>query len=349
MQGYYGHIDDVDLSIYRGAYQLKDMYLDKKSERTGKRTEFLKIKIMDLSIQWGALIHGKLVGEVNAESPKLIFTRHKVELGDVKKDTNDFRKALDRFMPLKINRFTVNNGDLHYVDENSKPKVDIALKDIHMLAENLNNVADSSVLLPAKVTAHGKAYEGTLDLNMKLNPLAPKATFDLNAELKNTRLPLLNDFLKAYGGFDVNKGNFGLYTEMAAKDGKFKGYVKPVIKDLKVLGPQDKKDNIFQKLWEGIVGAAGMVFKNQNKNQIATKVPMEGDFSDPKTNTLEAIWEVLKNAFIQALMPNVDNQININSVDTNKKKDDRNLLQKIFSSGKKENDKKGTDKKEGKK
>jgi hypothetical protein len=125
---------------------------------------------------------------------------------------------------------------------------------------------------------------------------------------------------------------------MAAKDGKFKGYVKPVIKDLKVLGPKDKNDGLFHLMWESIVGGAGVRFKNQKENQIATKVPMEGTFKNPQTNTLEAIWEVLRNAFIQALVPRIDYEININSVKTVKPEDKRNFLQKIFSPGKKKED-----------
>jgi hypothetical protein len=238
-------------------------------------------------------------------------------------------------MPLKVNRFEIKNGTVMYVDNTSKPKVDVALKKIYMLATNLNNSYDSTTILPATVKMNANAYGGTVDLNMKLDALAEEATFDLNAEVKNTNLVLLNDFLQAYADFDVNKGNFGLYTELAAKDGNFKGYVKPVIKDLDVVGKEDRKDTFLRKLWESLVGGVGVVFKNQKKDQIATKVPLEGSFKDPKTDVIDAIWEVLQNAFIQALMPSVDNQINISSVDEDTKKDDRNLIQRIFG-GKKD-------------
>ena len=167
--------------------------------------------------------------------------------------------------------------------------------------------------------------------------MAESATFDLNAEIKNVNLVLLNDFLKAYGNFDVHKGNFGLYSELAAKNGRFKGYVKPVIKGLDVVGPEDNKDGFFNKVWEVAVGGVGEVFRNQKKDQVATKVELEGDFRDPQSSTLDAVWEVLRNAFIQALMPSVDNQININSVDEEKPKK-KNILQKIF--GKKGKNKK---------
>jgi len=49
---------------------------------------------------------------------------------------------------------------------------------------------------------------------------------------------------------------------MAAKEGKFVGYVKPVIEELKVLGPQNRKDTFFQKIWESLVGVVSTVLKN---------------------------------------------------------------------------------------
>jgi len=141
--------------------------------------------------------------------------------------------------------------------------------------------------------------------------------------------------LKAYGNFDVNKGTFGLYTEMAAKDGKFKGYVKPIIKDLDVVGIEDENDNVFQNLWEFVVGGVAEIFTNQEKDQVASKITMEGNFNNPQTNTLDAIWELLRNAFIQALIPSIDYEININTVKTDNPDDKSNTLQRIFSSGKK--------------
>jgi hypothetical protein len=147
---------------------------------------------------------------------------------------------------------------------------------------------------------------------------------------------LLNDFLRAYGNFDVQKGTFSLYSEVATKDGKFKGYVKPIIKDLDVVGSEDRSDNFFNKIYEQIVGAVGVIFKNQKKDQIATKFNLEGNYSNPQTNIIEAIWEILRNAFIQALLPRIDNEINLKSVEAENSEDQKNLLQQIYYSNKKD-------------
>ena len=335
MKGYYGHIEDIDVSLYRGAYQINDMYVNKVDEGSGKQTEFFKVKNIDLSVEWKALLHGSLVGELIFDSPKLVFTRNKTELSDVKKDTSDFRKVLKDFMPLKINRFEINNGDIHYVDNTANPKVDVSLQQAYVLAQNLKNVNDDKVALPSPVTARANVYGGTLTLNMKMNALAEKSTFDLNAEIKGANLVSLNDFFKAYGNFDVNKGTLGLYTEFASKQGKYKGYVKPIIKDLDVVGPEDRKDAFLQKIWESIVGGVATILKNPKKEQVATKVPIEGEFGKSTTDTPEAVWELLRNAFIQALMPSIDDQISLKSVN-DKTGEHKTLLQKIFGGGKKE-------------
>jgi len=336
MKGYFGHIEDIDLALIRGAYVIDSIYLNKVDTVSKKQTHFFSAQEIDLSVEWKALFHGSIVGELIFEKPVLRFSKDKVEPKDLRNDSTDFRKLLDNLMPLQVNRFEINHGKIQYIDQFSSPKVDVNMTDVNVLALNLKNSYDSTVLLPATVRADADIYEGTLDFNLKLNPLADKPTFDMNAELKNTNLVLLNDFFKAYANIDVNKGTFGMYTEVAAKQGAFTGYVKPIVRGLDVYGPEDKKDNIFRKIWEGLAGGASEVLENQPKDQFATKIPFEGRLDDPKANIWITIANVLQNAFINALQPSIDNDITIGSVEK-KKKEKKTLLQKIF--GKKDDDK----------
>jgi hypothetical protein len=331
MEGYRGHIEDIDLALIRGAYKIDSIYINKYDSATGKETPFFNASLIDLSVEWKALFHGSIVGELEFTHPVLRFTKDKVEPKNLQKDSTDFRQLLDDFMPLEVNRFQIKNGDIRYRDETSSPKVDIGLSNLQLVAHNLKNSYDSADLLPARVSATANLYEGTIVVNVKLNPLAEEPTFDLDAELKNTNLVLLNEFFQAYAKVDVNKGTFGMYTEVAAKDGGFTGYVKPVVKDLDVLGKEDRKDNIFQKMWEAIAGGAGQIFRNQPEDQVATKIPFEGRLDNPRANIWITISNTLRNAFISALQPSLDNEINIASVDAPKKEENKTFLQKVFS------------------
>ncbi|WP_353721212.1 DUF748 domain-containing protein [Dyadobacter sp. 676] len=348
MDGYYGHIHDIDLAIIRGAYQIDSIYINKEDSVTHKQTPFFASREVDLSVEWKALFKGSIVGEMVFQRPYLLFTKDKVEPKEVVKDSADFRRILDQFMPLNINRCELRGGAIQYKDFSSKPNVDIAMTNVNLLAQNLRNSYDSTALLPASIHATAEVYEGKLRFDAKLNPLADAPTFDMSAELNNTNLVKLNDFFQAYAKVDVNDGRFGLYTEVAAKDDEFKGYVKPVIKNLDVLGKEDRKDNVLQKLWEAVAGGAGKLFENKNKGQVATKVPFQGRLDDPKTNVWVAILNILQNAFIHAIQPSIDNEISIASVKEDKK-EKKTFLQKIFSGGDGKKEKKSKDKKSGNK
>ena len=329
MKGYYGHIKDIDIALIRGAYKIDSIYLNKLDSVSLKQTPFFAARAIDLSIEWKAIFHGSVVGEMVFDDPVLRFTNNKVEPNNLKKDSSSFIKLKKDFMPLKVNRFEVNNGRVQYIDEFSKPPVDIQMTSVHVLAQNLRNSYDSSTLLPATVKATANVYDGNFNFNVKLNPLAGVPTYDMNAELKNTNLVKLNEFFKAYAKADVSKGTFGLYMEVAAKDGKFDGYVKPIIKDLKMVGPEDRKDNILQKLWEAIVGTVADIFTNHPKHQFATKIPLQGNVKGPVPDVWSALGSVVRNAFIQALHPALDNDITIASVDQ-VKEPKKTLLQKVF-------------------
>ncbi len=330
MNGYFGHINDIDLAIYRGAYVINNFYIDKVDSSSQQRVPFISSQVNDLSVEWKSLFHGRLVGELEFTNPVMRFTKDKAEPAAIQKDTNDFRTVLKSFMPLKINHFEISNGKIQYIDSTSAPKVNIAMTDVQVLAQNLSSV-EHTELLPSTVDASADVYKGKLHFKMKLNPLATTPTFDMNAELQNTSLPELNDFLKAYAKFDVHAGTFGLYAEVASKNGKFIGYVKPIIKNLDVVGPEDRHDSFLNKLYEELVGAAGVILKNSKEKQVASKIPIKGEYGKTIVGIWYAIIEVLRNAFIQALYPSIDNEITIlsvNKVETDKKK---GFFEKLFT------------------
>jgi hypothetical protein len=337
---YPGHVRDIDLAIIRGAYVIKDIRIDKRDTVTGNvdSIPFFLSKAIDLSVEWKALFKGSIVGEIVVETPRVNFVKGKHKNEDVKQDTSDFQDVIRDLMPLTINRFEINNGHIHYLDKYSSPALDLSMKNIHALATNLSNVNDSNTVLPAGLKSSAEVYDGEFKLNVKFDAFKKQPTFDLNANVTNVNMVKLNDFFKAYGNFDVKKGNFGLYTEFAAKDGKFKGYVKPLLKDLDIVQWTKEEGNFGQILWETLIGGVAELFTNQQKDQLATKVPISGSFKDPNINMWNAISYVLRNAFVYALRPSIDNTINIGEVENVDTK--QTLLQKVFGKDKDKSDEK---------
>jgi predicted nucleic acid-binding Zn ribbon protein len=334
LEEYYGHVDDIDIALLRGAYVINDINLVKIEERESKSDSipFFKSPEIDLSVEWRAIFKGRIVGEIAVDKPELNFVKGKHKNEDVKADTADFRSLIKDLMPLTVNRFEITNGKIRYIDKVSKPKVDIAMTDIMVIATNLSNVNDSTKLLPAQCDVSANVYEGKFTMKVSFDALQKQPTFDMNTNLTGVNLVLLNDFLKAYGNFDVKKGNFGMYAEFAAKEGGFGGYVKPILKDMDIVQWNKEEGDFKQILWETVIGSAAEVLQNQKEEQLATKVPIEGKFDNADVNLWRSISFVLKNAFVQALQPYVDNSININKMEEEGKK---TFLEKIFGNKKK--------------
>jgi hypothetical protein len=229
----------------------------------------------------------------------------------------DWRETVKNLVPLEINCFAIGR-QVHYVDPTAKPKVDVEVDDLDVEATNLTNSEDLSGTLVANVKARGKPLGlGHFDLEASLDPYADQPTFDLNATMKGVPLVKGNDFLKAYGKLDLEAGTLDAYTEIAAKDGRFKGYVKPLLHDTKVVSL--KKDlnegGPLQTAWETVVGAAKGLMANDKTENVATVVPFEGSFNDPKVNAWATVAEAFRNAFIQALFGGLENTISLKDVE----------------------------------
>jgi len=149
--------------------------------------------------------------------------------------------------------------------------------------------------------------EGLFRIRLKLAPLAVEPTFYLSGELQNLQLYTLNDFLQAYADVRVSQGSLSVFTEMTGSDGYFKGYVKPIAKDIQIL--KRKKDNFPHRVWEAAVAGATKLFENPPKSQVATQIPFSGKFSSPEMGTWTAIGYLLRNAFVQALQPQLNHSI----------------------------------------
>ena len=327
IKGYKGHVEDIDVSLYRGAYTIQGIRLDKVSGKIP--VPFFKADEMDLSIEWRALFHGSVVAEIEVEKPVFNFVNGPTKATTQTDIDKHWTKVIDNLLPFKLNRVELKNGEVHYRDFYSSPQVDIFARQVHVLAENLSNAKHAKGSLPSTAVGTAVVYNGSAKVNVKIDPFSRVPVFDLNAQLTNVDLTHLNNFLQAYGNFDVERGDFSMYSEVAAKDNRISGYTKPIIKDIKVVSWKEDKSKPLKLIWESLVGAVAWILTNHKKDQIATKATFEGRLDDPDVDVLGIIGQLLRNAFIQALVPSLENSVNINSVP--KKEENPTVLKQLYN------------------
>ncbi len=66
---YHGHVEDVSLHLWRGAYELHELVIEKASGKVP--VPLLSAPLVDLSISWSALFDGGIVATVNFDRPQI--------------------------------------------------------------------------------------------------------------------------------------------------------------------------------------------------------------------------------------------------------------------------------------
>src|SRR4051812_22878047 len=168
IEGYRGHVADIDIHLWRGAYTMHGVEVKKVDGNVP--VPFFAAPAVDLSVQWGELFHGAIVGEINFERPKMNFVNSKNESNTQVGVDKPWTEKIRELFPVKINRFTVNEGEVHYRDFSRTPKVDVVIDRVDMVATNLTNSLKLSKSLHADVEIKGRPLrDGTLATNINLD------------------------------------------------------------------------------------------------------------------------------------------------------------------------------------
>ena len=315
LDGYTGHIDDVDLHLYRGAYKIIGLEIFNTKEDID--VPFVSAEAIDLSVEWKALFQGEIVGEIVFETMAINFVSNSDEETSQAGEGVDWTEPIKELLPIQINRLAAHNSEIHFQNLTSQPPIDLPLHNIDLEVTNISNSTDTEEPLPSDIRFFANSIGGgNLSLTGGANLLKEIPDLDLNFKFENVNLPALNDFLREYAKIDAERGEFNLYAEFAVNDSQLDGYVKPLLRDVKILTLKDKEDTGLNAVWQGITGFVMEIFENQPKDQFATKVPMQGDLSEPNTSIVPALWTILRNAFIEALNKSVDDTIEFGETET---------------------------------
>jgi len=326
MDGYDGQVGSVSLGLLKGSLGVNDVHIVKTAYK--EPTPFFSADAIRLRFHWKPLFHKFLIASLYVDSPRLDYVatpakeepkktkeekkeERKEKVGEVKQEMRQVRQM----PPFRIDAITVDNGEVKYHDYQTKPEVNLKIDNVQAKVVNLTNSTELSDSKDASIDVTGHVpTKGMVNLNMTVNQFAKEPTFKLNGELLDLNLVEWNNLLRAYGKFDVAGGVFNLAMEFAARDGNFKGYIKPTFDDLNLISWNKDKHKPIKLFKKALIGSAAQVLKNQPKDRLGTKVPLSGKFDDPKAGVWPSVGSLLKNAFIKALFPGVEGSIKFSDV-----------------------------------
>ena len=243
------------------------------------------------------LLDGWKADYVTSEATKAAETKHVEAVAKAAEKVDNAPKLL-----LLVDRFRITRSEVGFVNVTSTPDYRLFLSGLNLEMDNLSNQSTQGV---GTFKATGDFMgSGRTMIRGGYRPDSGGADFDIDVEMRDAELASLNDLLQASAGFDVDRGTFSLFTEIAVKDRMITGYVKPMIKDLHVFGnAKDHDKGFLRQGWERIVDGIANLLENDERKEVATVIRLSGKVSDPQSNNFRVALGLLRNGFIEALLP----------------------------------------------
>jgi uncharacterized protein DUF748 len=307
-QLYSGKIGEVKIHLWRGAYSIDDVRI---SKTTGDvPVPLFAAKKVDFAMQWNALVHRRLVGRVLMVQPELNFVDAPTDEETQTGAGGPWLQIIRDLFPFKINSAVIQDGSIHFRAYQKKKPVDVYLSEVQASLDNLGNIRNETTPLVSSVQATALVMDqAKMEFKMTLDPFSYRPTFQMALRLLGLDLTKINDLALSYGKFDFERGWLDLVIEADSKEGQVTGYVKPLFRNPKIFSlTEDIKDeNVLELFWQALVGGVTNLFKNQPRDQFGTMIPFSGNAAGTTTDILATIGNILRNAFVRAYLPRLEN------------------------------------------
>lgn len=305
MNDYKGQVDRVGLALWRGAYALYGLRIDKTAGEVP--VPLLEAPRIEIALSWRHLFRGALVAEVLFDRPVLHFVDGSNQDNSLSGAGEDWRARLDDLVPTRIDEVAITDGTVVFHNFVSDPPVDLETTDVDARIRNLTNVRDEAGRRVAELEATATVFRSArLEADARFDPFGRMDEFVFGLRILDIDLTRINDLARAYANLDFESGNGELVLELEASDGRLSGYAKPLFQQLQVFSWADVRDpdkNPFRVAWEAVVEGVATVFRNQPADQFGTRIEISGDIGDPDLGVVSAIVGILRNAFVEALNP----------------------------------------------
>jgi hypothetical protein len=309
MGGYSGHITDIDIHLWRGAYTIDRLAINKTGGKLP--VPLFSAERTDISLKWRALSRGALRGKVDFFQPQINFVD-----GQGKGDSQtgrgvDWREQVKALAPIRLDEVNVSDGVVTFHNFVSSPEVDLKMTQVNGQLTNLTNI--QKVAGKRVATLHATANilgDAPLETTAQFDPLTRLGDFQYAITVRQIKLVEANDLARAYTGLDFAAGNGDFVMELQAHNGQLDGYAKPLFHDLKIFSwkkdVEENKEGPVKLAYRAVAQGVTWIFENHAKDQFATRVPISGRIDDKNLDTGQAIIGVLRNAFVQAYTPNLE-------------------------------------------
>ena len=331
---YEGHIDQFDLSILGGAYELKGLVIRQKS---GDNEPLIEVSQFDIAIVWRSLVNKMVTSNIKIFQPVIHLVDNKdpkkkqfglegqgntPEIPDKTKTEFGMAPVIEQWknvsnvlMPMKIENLSIENGAIYFTNTSLQKPIPVGLEKIAFHVKNLRTRQSQEI---SPFSFHAFLQENAeLSANGEMDILANPFRASVDFQLVDFHVPTVNQILLAYVPIDITHGDLSIYGEMATA-GDAVGYMKVFFKKGNIVIRNKDFLSIKHVFAEITTGAVNWFLKNKKTENVAFEAPFAIRGGKLDIDGWETFWSAIKNS-VDSLQPGIDHKISLADVD--KKKD----------------------------
>lgn len=213
----------------------------------------------------------------------------------------DLGAQLRKVTPLDVDHIDIIDGQVAFIDVSRPERPELWLHDLQLSVENLTTRLHLTEGRPVLLTATGTlADSGTVSIFITADPFEKGLTFSGRASVVGLQTAELYKFIEPATKLQAPHGTIDIFVEFDCRNGALTGGVKPVLKNVQVR-PGSSSPWTVLKAWASDLALRIFSDRVEQRNAVATVLPIKGSLTDPDLQLWPAIFGVMRNAFVEGL------------------------------------------------
>lgn len=302
IEGFYGHIEDIDLSIIRNIYLIKNIRI--YSDSSKQKKPFFQADSLSFTIEWSELFKGAISGSGILYKPEIDYIKsEKPEQKQAPSEGKPFTKLVKELFPFQIDIFKVVNGKSIFTNNTVSPNYTFYATNIDGTINNLTNSKKVSSTLYSNAHFTAQTMDGgAVTIDLSINPVSKIPQFSLDGTLQQFMLTSINDYLRSQSGITFSGGLLDFTTHLTTNQNQIKGYV---IITLKGVNFTNNDNSLTDKLLEGLTESATEMMEN-SREQIKTKYAFTSHINEKDPDIIATIIGSMRDAIFDALLSKIN-------------------------------------------
>jgi hypothetical protein len=292
------HIEGLTLNFLRMAYTFENV--DGQMKQSHK--PFLKIREVDVSVDWRELLHLRILSKVQVNDANAILTKALFE-DSSRPNARPKEEAVnvrDTLFPVRVARVTLKDSKVSYSELIHQPELPLwKIRDINGY---FTNVTPTEKRPLSDFNISGELLDnGKFSATGKVNRLMTPVDWATKAEVRNFHLKEANPALVSWVPVNFAAGTLSVWAEAHSQKGVVNGYLKPFFDHAKVFQRDQKFKNAKHFLFDVLTAAGNAILKRHDDKTVAAKVLFHSDKNGVKVDTGDTLKTAFEHGFEKPL------------------------------------------------